>query len=144
MTTSRFLYIAHITRKIFLGADTTTIRLLLAWSSAVASAALLLDSDKFQAPTYAVVASFGNEYAWAVYFALHFFGVHWRLYDPVPRPRWAMAIDLLGFAAWFISTVATCWVVGAVGIATAMSLTFCVASAWVLYRTGLPREGVVL
>lgn len=140
MTTSWFLYLCLTTRKIFLGADTTTIRLLLAWSSLVSSVSLLADSDKFAGPAYTVVARFGNEYTWAAYFALHFIGVHWRLYDPVARPRAALAINTFGFAVWFISTASICWAVGAVGIATAMSLTLCVASAWALYRTGLQRE----
>lgn len=135
---------AHTTRKIFLGADTTTIRLMLAWSSLVSGVALLVDSDKFKGPAYSVVAAFGTEQMWAVYFILHFLGVHWRLYDPVARPRAALVINTFGFAVWFISTTAICWAVGAVGIATAMSLTLCVASAWALYRTGLQREIVTL
>lgn len=137
---STFLYLAHTTRKIFLGADTTTIRLLLAWSSFVSGVSLLIDNDKFTTPTYTVVKTFGSETAWAVYFLAHFIGVHWRLYDPVSRPRCALVINTFGFAVWFISTMSICVAVGAVGIATAMSLTLCVASAWALYRTGLQRE----
>lgn len=145
MTTSTwFLYVALTTRKIFLGADTTTIRLLLAWSSLMSSLALIADPNKFDGPAYAVVKLFGTEHAWALYFFAHFIGVHWRLYDPVARPRCALAINIFGFAVWFISTMAICWAVGAVGIATSMSLTLCVASAWALYRTGLQREIVTL
>lgn len=135
---------AHTTRKIFLGADTTTIRLLLAWSSAVSGFSLILDPDKFKAPAYSVVAIFGNEQMWAAYFLAHWLGVHWRLYDPIARPNAALVINTFGFAVWFISTAAICWAVGAVGIATAMSLTLCIASAWALYRTGLQREIVTL
>ncbi len=130
---------------VFLNADTVTIRLLLAWASFISACSLIFDLDKFQAPAYSVVAKFGNEEMWAVYFLLHWLGVHWRVFERSrSRPRWALAINMLGFSIWFISAVGVSWSVGNVGINTSLALTMCVASAWSLYRTGLGRDVVTL
>lgn len=130
---------------VFLNADTVTIRLLLAWSSFFSAWSLILDPDKFGAPAYSVVAKFGTEWMWAVYFLLHWLGVHWRVFERSrSRPRWALAINILGFSLWFIASVGVSWSVGNVGLNTSFVLTMCVASAWSLYRTGLGRDVVSL
>lgn len=130
---------------VFLNADTTTIRLLLAWASFNAGVSLLIDDDKFNAPEYAIVRGFGDEQMWALYFLLHWAGVHWRIFERSrSRPHWALVINAWGFAIWFVSTAALVWTSGDLGIATAMSWTLCVASAWALYRTGLSKDAVSL
>lgn len=139
-----FLYATYTTKRVFLGADTITIRLLLAWASFFSAISLALDSDKFERPAYAIVQMFGTEHMWAAYFFLHFIGVHWRMLDPVSRPRCALVINAFGFAVWFVSTASLCWAVGNVGITTSMAFTLCIASGWALYRTGLQQEIVSL
>lgn len=130
---------------VFLNADTVTIRLLLAWASFFSAWSLILDSDKFEAPAYSVIAMFGNEHLWAAYFLAHWFGVHWRIFERAhSRPRWALVINILGFCVWFISSVGVSYAVGNIGLNTSMSLTLCVASAWSLFRTGLKRDVVSL
>ncbi len=130
---------------VFLGADTVTIRLLLAWASFFSAWSLILDPDKFEAPAYAVVAKFGDEWMWTAYFLAHWIGVHWRVFERSrSRPKWALAINSLGFAIWFVTAVGVSWAVGNVGLNTSLALTMCVASAWSLYRTGLGRDVVSL
>lgn len=130
---------------VFKQADTVTIRLLLAWGSVVSAVSLLLDDDKFQGPVYSVVAMFGTESMWAAYFLAHAIGVHWRIFERSrSRPNWALAINLWGFAIWFISVVGVSWSVGNLGLNTSLALIMVVASAWSLYRTGLGRYVVTL
>lgn len=142
---ARFISFRDTARLVFMEADTTTIRLLLAWSSFWSALGLIFDDDKFQLPAYAVVAQFGNEKMWTLYFLAHFIGVHWRVFErSKSRPRWALAINCFGFAIWFVSTVGIAWAVGGIGIPIAMSMTLCMASAWALYRTGLGKDVVTL
>ena len=142
---TRYLAFKDTAYLVFFGADMVTIRVILALASLVSGVALLVDDDKFQMPSYAVVGKFGNEKMWAVYFFLHFIGVHWRVFErSKSRPTWALIINTWGFAIWFISTVGVAWAVGSVGIPTSIALTMCVASAWALFRTGLGRDVVTL
>ena len=130
---------------VFLNADTVIIRILIAWASFFSAWSLILDDDKFKAPAYQVIAMFGTEHMWVGYFLAHWLGVHWRIFERSrSRPKWALAINILGFCLWFISAVGVSWSVGNVGINTSMSLTLCVASAWSLFRTGLRRDVVSL
>lgn len=130
-------------RLVFLGADTVTIRLLLAWSSLWSALALFIDDDKFQLPAYAVVKLLGTEQMWGCYFLLHFIGIHWRIFNRArSRPKWALVINTYGFFLWFYSTIGLCMAVGSVGIVSALALTLCAASAWALYRTGLGKDVV--
>lgn len=140
---TRYLSFRDTFQLVFLQADTVTIRLLLAWASFFSALSLVFHLDKFKAPAYAVVANFGDEKAWIVYFLIHFIGVHWRVFERTrSRPKWALVINIWGFSLWFISAVGVSWSVGNVGINTSLSLTMCVASAWSLYRTGLGRDVV--
>jgi hypothetical protein len=142
---ARYLSFRDTFQLVFLQADTVTIRLLLAWASFFSALSLIFHPDKFKAPAYAVVANFGDEHAWALYFLIHWIGVHWRVFERSrSRPKWALAINIWGFSLWFISAVGVSWSVGNVGINTSLSLTMCVASAWSLYRTGLGRDVVSL
>lgn len=142
---SRIFMMRQILKHGLLTADTTTIRFLLAWASFVAGLGLLLDPDKFQLPAYSIIAEFGTERMWAVYFLLHWAGALWRIFEVTrSRPRCAVLINLFGFAIWFISTVGLAWAVGSVGIPTAMAATLCAASAWALLRTGMQPEVVSL
>lgn len=130
---------------VFFGADTVTIRIILAWASLISAGALFFDGDKFQLPAYEVVSRFGSEQAWAFYFFVHFVGVHWRIFErSKSRPKWALAINTWGFSVWFVSTVGVVWSVGTLGIPTSIAATMCAASAWSLFRTGLGRDMVTL
>lgn len=142
---TRMLSVRSTFNLVFLNADTVTIRLLLAWASFFSACSLILDDDKFLAPAYSVVARFGTEEMWACYFLLHWAGVHWRIFERSrSRPKWALAVNLLGFCVWFVSAVGVSWSVGNVGINTSLALTMCVASAWALYSTGTKRDVVPL
>lgn len=132
-------------RLVFVQADTVTIRILLAWGSFFAAMSLLLDPTKFKEPAYAVIANFGDERLWAVYFLIHWLGVHWRVFERSrSRPMAALVINTWGFSLWFVSSIGVSWSSGNVGINTSLALTMCVASAWSLYRTGLRRDVVTL
>lgn len=142
---SRWIYFKHVTKMIFLGADTSTIRLILAWASLLWAATLvwsmLTGAPAFQRPFYSLMAWWGNEWVWAAAFTLHFFGVHWRLFDLNPRPLWAWWINLLGLSLWFVSTLSTTLMAPIKFTpGTMLEWTMCAASAWALYRTGLKRE----
>lgn len=142
---TRLFNVWHILKHGALTADTTTIRFLLAWASFTAGIGLLFDPDKFLLPAYAIVREFGNEQMWAGYFLSHWALALWRIFEvSKSRPRCAVAINLFGFAVWFISTVGLGWAVGGIGIPTAMAGTLCVASAWALWRTGTQPETVSL
>lgn len=142
---ARYLSFRDTFQLVFLRADTVTIRLLLAWASLFSAISLVFDPTKFKSPAYAVVANFGDEHAWAIYFLIHWAGVHWRVFERTrSRPKWALAINIWGFSLWFISSVGVSWSVGNVGINTSLGLTMCIASAWSLYRTGLGRDVVTL
>lgn len=138
--------VKYITRKIFYESDTTTIRLLLATASLgwamVLMGNLIFGMSVMDRPAYSVMRALGREYTWASLFLLHFVGVIWRLYDPIQRTLWALAINMFGFAIWTISTVALALSIGFVPPTTALEVTMCCASAWALYRTDINPEVV--
>lgn len=146
--TSRWIYIKHVTKTVFTAADTSTIRLILAWASLLYAAVLvysmLIGSPTFDRPFFALMAFYANEWVWAALFTLHWFGVHWRLFDVRSRPNWALAINMHGFFLWFISTLSVNIAARVITPSTVLEWTMCAASAWALYRTGLKKELVTL
>lgn len=135
-----------ITRRIFFQSDTTTIRLLLATAS-LGWTLVLLGNQLAGTPImarepYALMRVLGEDLLWAVVFFVHFVGVVWRLYDPLPRPFAALVVNAYGFAVWSISTAAINITIGFVPPGSALEWTMCAASAWALYRTGLQPESV--
>lgn len=135
-------YAKYVTLTVFRNADTITIRLLLAMASIGFAACLLLGDAVFARPGYHLMAKFGNEGAWAFLLMLHFFGVIWRVYDPVERIRWALVINSLGFVLWAVMTLFINLSLGSVTPGTALEWTLVAASGWALYRTGLHGETV--
>lgn len=120
--------------------DTTTIRIILANASIAWTIALLLDPGAFDRRAFGLMKQFGNEHLWASAFALHFFGVYWRLIDRRSRPVWAMFINGFGFLLWFISTAALNFAIGFFSPSLCLEVTMVAASGWALYRTGLQPE----
>jgi hypothetical protein len=140
---ARYISFKDTFNLVFKGADTVTIRLLLAWGSIASGINLMLDDDKFAAPVYKVVATYGDERMWMAYFFIHALGVHWRIFDRAhARPNWALAINLWGFTIWFVSVFGVSWSAGNLGLNTSLALIMVVASGWSLYRTGFGRDVV--
>lgn len=144
--TSRWIYIKYVTKSVFSAADTSTIRLILAWASLLYGLVLLwslfIGHPTFQRPFFALMAWYGPEWAWAALFFIHWFGVHWRLFDVYSRPAWALAVNGLGFMLWFISTLSVNLAAQILTPSTVLEWTMCAASAWALYQTGLKKEAV--
>ena len=139
---ARWLSVKDTTRIVFIEADVLTIRTLLAFASLLSALSLMIEPDKFLRPSYELVAKFGTEWMWAIYFILHAAGITWRIYErSVSRPKWALLINAWGFSIWFVSTVSMSIVAG-VGIPLSLSITMCAASGWALYRTGLRKDVV--
>lgn len=126
--------------KVALFADTTTIRIILANASLLWVVASIIDPTAFHRPGFAVMAQLAPLWVWAAGFLLHFVGVYWRLFDPVSRPVWALAVNASGFFLWFTSTAAINVALGSFTPGSALEWTLCGASAWALYRTGLQPE----
>lgn len=126
--------------RVFFQADTTTIRLILANGSFVWAFSLLLDPHAFDRRVYTLMDSLAPQPVWMVLFALHFMGVYWRLLDVKARIWWALAVNGLGFALWFISTAAINVAVGTFSQTSSLELTMVAASGWALFRTGLRPE----
>lgn len=140
----RVSYWSTVMRIVFAGTDTTTIRVLLAWASAVWAAFLMFDPTLFQRPAYAIMRAFSPQEIWCVAFVLHYVGVHWRLLDPRNRPVWALIVNGWGFFIWFFYTVSITLSLGAFTPGSALEWTMCGASAWALFRTGLKKEAISL
>lgn len=121
-------------------ADTTTIRLILAWASFCWAVALALDINAFDRKPFALMREFGNEYVWIAGFFLHWVGVHWRFIDRRSRPMWALFVNASGFLLWFVSTAALNFSVGFFSPSFCLEVTMVAASGWALYRTGLQPE----
>jgi hypothetical protein len=126
--------------QVALFADTTTIRIILANASALWVVAAIADPGAFDRPGFVVMAHLAPMWVWAIGFLLHFAGVYWRLFDPISRPIWALAVNAFGFFLWFTSTAAINLALGTFTPGSALEWTLCGASAWALYRTGLHRE----
>lgn len=138
-----FDHLKRVTYTVFESADAVLIRLLLANASLLWASFLWLNPYLFDRPAYEImrVVAPGNVWAWA--FFLHFLGVYWRTYDPVPRVLPGLIINAYGFLIWFFTTVSYNYFVGALSPTTASELILCISSAWALYRTGFKRNSIV-
>lgn len=143
-----WLYVKLVARAVFTAADTSTIRLILAWASLLYALVLVISmfvgQPTFSRPFFSIMAWFGNEWMWSTAFFLHFVGVHWRIFDINSRPNWALTINGFGFIIWFVSTLSTNLAAQTLTPSTMLEWTMCAASAWALFRTGLKREVVTL
>lgn len=164
---ARGRYCLAVIQLIFFTADTLTVRLLLAWASGVYAVLLVwpevangvrfvamalspefvawLDWHRsasiFARPAYAIMVLFpGGVWLWFALYMGHMVGVHWRVFDPVERERWALAINILGFAVWAYSTASLVISLKAVLPTSALELVVIFFSFWVMVRTGLQRE----
>lgn len=135
-------YMKYVTITILRNADTVTIRILLAMASVGFAGCLLLGNAVFARAGYHLMQKIGPEWFWAVLFMLHFFGVVWRLYDPVERIGWALIINSFGFVLWAVMTLCLNISLGSITPGTALEWTLVFASGWALYRTGLHGEAV--
>jgi hypothetical protein len=129
-----------VTRRVFLEADTTTVRIILAWASLVWAVSITFDHNTFARPAYGLIRQMGPSWVWAVALTLHFVGVHWRIYDRRGRPAWGVAINAYGLSIWLCLTICMNLSIGAWAPSTAMEQVMCAFSAWALYRTGLRPE----
>lgn len=160
-------YCLAIIRLVFYTADTLTVRLLLAFASG-AYALLLVwpeisnavrqgllhmapvleccvsgmqDPSVFNRPAYAIMALVpGGVWTWAALFMAHMIGVHWRVFDPVRRDGWALAINALGLVVWAYSTASLIIALRMVLPSSALELVILFFSFWVMVRTGLAEE----
>jgi hypothetical protein len=101
---------------------------------------VISNPTQFNTPAFEIMRAVCGERMWSVLFLLHFVGVYWRTYDPVPRILMGLIINSYGFLIWFFMTVSVNLYVGWVSPVTALELTMCAASAWALYKTGFRRE----
>lgn len=164
---SRKRYALALVELIFFTTDTLTVRLLLAWSSGFYAVLLVwpeianglrfgvlfiapdvvewLDwqahPSVFVRPAYAIMALFpGGVWLWFVLFMAHMLGVHWRVFDPIARPGWALAINILGFSVWAYSTASLVISLRALLPTSAIELVVIFFFFWVMVRTGLQKE----
>lgn len=156
-------YCLAVVRVVFWTAETLTVRLLLAWASAI-YALLLVWPEIFNAcrwvvlqlwpavgrhivgphpsifdrPAYALMASVpGGVWFWFVLFVAHWLGVHWRVFDRIERGRWSLAVNVLGLAIWAYSTIALMVAIGLATPSMGLELVVIWFSFWVLVRTGI-------
>lgn len=139
-------YCVMAAKVVFFSADTSTIRLLLAWASFMYGGSiafhLIFHSGDFFAerPAYALMRMVASGWGWVVIFMVHFLGVHWRVLDPKERVWAGLIVNTYGFLIWFYSTLCTNIAIGMVLPSSALEWTMIFASGWALYRTGLQRE----
>lgn len=124
--------------------DTFTVRLLVALASGLYAFSMVVATMQgarlFEKPAYAIMAQAGNEWIWSAAFALHFFGVVWRILDPRERVLAGLAINFLGFVLWLYYTLCMNIALGYLAPSSSLEWTIIVFSGWALYRTGLKRE----
>lgn len=138
-------YCVALAKVVFFEADTSTVRLILAWASGFYAGCLFWHgfhaTGLFERPAYGLMARVGNEWTWAIIFLLHFFGAHWRILDPKERVWAGVAVNCYGFLLWLYSTLCLNIALGVMLPSSALEWTMIFASAWALYRTGF-REKV--
>jgi hypothetical protein len=133
-------HIRRVTHSVFNDADSSTIRLLLANASLVWAAIVWFNPAVFERPSYDIMRAVAGHEVWSVAFLLHFLGVYWRTYDPVPRVVQGLIINGYGFMIWFFTTMSLNYYVGSPSPGTSAEFVLCLASAWALYKTGFNRE----
>lgn len=124
--------------------DTFTVRLLIAWASGLYAVALIVATlqglELFTRPVYALMATVGNEWAWATAFLLHWAGVHWRILDPKEKVWAGITVNFFGFVLWLYSTLCMNLALGYFPPSSALEWTIIAFAGWALYRTGLKSE----
>lgn len=133
-------HIRRVTYSVFNDADTSTIRILLANASLVWAMFVFFNPAVFDRPAYDIMRTVASGEVWSVAFLLHFAGVYWRTYDPVPRIIPGLIINGYGFMIWFFTTVSLNYYVGSPSPGTAAEFVLCLSSAWALFKTGFNRE----
>lgn len=133
-----------IMRQVLRDLNPTTIRTLVSAASLLWAISLILGPQTFQQRGWGFSSSVSTESAWAAVFALHFLGTFWRMIDPKSRPRWALLINVYGFAIWIFITVAGNLAVGLFTPANAMEWIMVSAQGWVVVMTGRKKEVVTL
>ena len=127
--------------RLFWYSDTMTIRVLIAVSSFLFAALLLVHIDIYTRPAFQGMALIAPAWLWALLFLMHWAGVFWRIWENmtrgVRRPGWAVCINGLGFFLWFTSTVMIGFSVGVVSPQIAMEITVVIASLISMLRSGL-------
>lgn len=136
-----------VARLVFYTADTTTVRLLLAWASAGYAILLVYPffSDTMQhyfaRPAFSLMAWVpGGEWTWFALLMLHFVGVHWRIIEQKERLAMGIAVNALGFGLWLFSTLALNLGLGRATPTSALEWVIIIFAGWALLRTGLGDE----
>lgn len=123
---------------------TVTIRVLLAGASLLFGLLLLFGAHgntfAMSPLAYGLMAVVTTEKVWAALFILHFFGVAWRVYDPISRPYWAIAVNSFGLFVWGFSTLLINLSIDRITPSTGCEWMMVLASAWALFKTGLGKE----
>ena len=137
----------QVARLVFYTADTTTVRLLLAWASAGYAILLVVPffvpdmQHYFARSAFSLMAWLpGGEWAWFTLLMLHFVGVHWRIIEQRERVAVGIAVNALGFGLWLFSTTALTIGLGRVTPTAALEWVIILFAGWALYRTGLGDE----
>lgn len=133
-------HVRRVTYSVFDDADTSLIRILLANASVVWAVFVWFNPHVLDRPAYEIMRSVAPANVWAAAFFIHFLGVYWRTYDPVPRILPGLIINGYGFIIWFFTTVSLNYYVGSPSPGTAAELVLCASSAWALYKTGFRKE----
>ena len=129
-----------VSRSVFWHAHPTTIRMLLGLASLGWALCLIFDVRTVHNPVYRYMWATMPKGLWAVLFCAHFFGTYWRVFDPKPRVRWAIAVNMLGCALWFTLTIATNVAAGTIIPGSCLEIVTCAFAAWALIRTGLGKD----
>ena len=95
-----------------------------------------LHPDLFSAGCFEIMRGIGGSSLWGCLFGLHFCLTYWRIYDHVSRPCASLVVNSFGFVLWFFANMSIIVHDGLVSPATALQVSMCIASAWVLYKTG--------
>lgn len=140
MNATGLRYASAIMWMTFVKGDTTAIRALMALASAGWTAGLWLPLGTFDRPIFAWMHWLAPGWAWGLLFLLHFAGVTWRFMDPVARVRWGLAINILGFALWALSTIGQTLAVGEFTPSTSLEWFATAALFMAMVRTGLNSE----
>ena len=135
-----FFRVGRVFHNLFWNADTSTIRLILAFSSLLMTVTLIIDQEAFERPMYLVMKQYLPATGWAVLFSLHFIGAMWRFFDPVSRIYSALAINIYGLGIWLTSTLFVNVALQGLSPGTSIELINCCFGAWAVYRTGLRKE----
>src|SRR3984885_858054 len=98
-------HVRRVTYSVFDDADTSLIRVLLANASLLWAAFVIFFPSTFERPSYEIMRTVMPGQWWAYAFLIHFVGVYWRTYDPIPRILAGLIINAYGFVLWFFTTV---------------------------------------